>query len=72
MSENIWTNLLKIDVDGGWTLETVKDFSKSILQNFVAAEKREGSLLSTDSIINKLSRRGYRRKSRRWGDWAWV
>lgn len=72
MSENIWTNLLKIDVDGGWTLETVKDFSKSILQNFVAAEKREGSLLSTDSIINKLSRRGYRRKSRRWRDWAWV
>ena len=72
MSKNIWANLLEIDVDRGWALEAIKDFSESILQNFIVTEKRERSLLSTDLVVNKLGRRGDRRKVRRWGDWARV
>ena len=72
MSKNIWANLLEIDADRGWTLEAIKDFSESILQNFIVAEKRERSLLSTDLVVNKLGRRGDRRKARIWGDWARV
>ena len=72
MSKNIWANLLEIDVDRGWTLEAIKDFSESILQNFIVAEKWERSLLSTDLVVNKLGRRGDRRNVRRWGDSARV